>query len=462
MAHWRRTRHHREMTVAMLVVIVAVGVGGIWWTQAADPDTTVLASTRVGNGAMAVALDARVGHVFVADQDSHDIAMLDATSGQLIRTISLGNDPTALASLNLPFAPSLLAVDARHDTLYVASPASPAVIVLDALTGRVRQVIHAPGLPVSIAVAPALGRVLGVGEAFSDRTRPVIFRSMATVYATGGALIHRAVFDPQGTIGGSYQDGGVAVDERTGLTFIGTLSANGMSNAVHVLDVRTGALLRTVTVGSRIHPPTAAAVDERTGRVFVAMGTANSVGVLDARSGAVLRSIPVGPSPMALAVDARLGHVFVVNYGPADASRSPLGNGNVSMLDATSGRVLGTVAVGEAPRAVAVDQRDGRVFVLNGGHSDGAERVIDPGSVSVLDARTGRVVRTVRVGDLPVAVAVDEQRGRAFVATYGHVVEADRWAWLPGWLRGRLPCVPPPPVRASAPSSSVSIIDATR
>jgi YVTN family beta-propeller protein len=37
------------------------------------------------------------------------------------------------------------------------------------------------------------------------------------------------------------------------------------------------------------------------------------------------------------------------------------------------------------------------------------------GAVSVLDARSGSVIRTVRVGQFPAAVAVDERVGRAFV-----------------------------------------------
>jgi DNA-binding beta-propeller fold protein YncE len=61
----------------------------------------------------------------------------------------------------------------------------------------------------------------------------------------------------------------------------------------------------------------ALAVDERAGRVFVAEdnGSAAHVSVLDAHGRGVHHAGPVGVFPMAVAVDARAGHVVIVG-GP--------------------------------------------------------------------------------------------------------------------------------------------------
>ena len=98
---------------------------------------------------------------------------------------------------------------------------------------------------------------------------------------------------------------------------------------------------------------------------------------------------------VAVAVDAHTSHVVVAN---ADGNR-------VSILDARTGVVLRTVLVGKNPFAVAVDARTRRAFVLND---------LD-NSVSILDTRTGAVLRTVPVGHAPFAAAVDAPTGRAFV-----------------------------------------------
>ncbi len=111
-----------------------------------------------------------------------------------------------------------------------------------------------------------------------------------------------------------------------------------------------------------------------------------------------------------IAVDERTGRVFVV-----DADYASRGQGSVTVLDARSGRPVRVTAVGPYPVAAVVAERTGRVFVLNGGLN------LDvPGTVSVLDARDGRLLRTIGVQKHPLAAAVDEAAGRVFVASIGN------------------------------------------
>jgi len=111
-----------------------------------------------------------------------------------------------------------------------------------------------------------------------------------------------------------------------------------------------------------------------------------------------------------IAIDERTGRVFVVDAGYASQGR-----GNVAVLDARSGRLLRTTPVGLYPVAVVADERASRVFVLNGGLN------LDvPGTVSVLDARDGQLLRTVGVDKHPLAAAIDEAMGRVFVASIGN------------------------------------------
>jgi YVTN family beta-propeller protein len=167
---------------------------------------------------------------------------------------------------------------------------------------------------------------------------------------------------------------------------------NTASDAVSVLDARTGVVLRSVAVGK---DPSAAGVDEARKRVFVANSGSGTVSVLDARTGTVLRSVAVGQTPTRVAVDVTDGQVFVANSG----------SGTISVLDATTGAVRRTIAVGRTPSAVEVDPTRHRIFVAN----------TASGTVSVLDLTTGAVLRTVAVGTSPAAVVMDRVGGRAFV-----------------------------------------------
>ncbi len=68
------------------------------------------------------------------------------------------------------------------------------------------------------------------------------------------------------------------------------------------------------------------------------------------------------------------------------------------------------VTVGVNPVAMIADSVSGRVFVLSSGYGNAA------GAVSVLDARTGDVMRTTPLGHFALRMAVAGQAGRVFVS----------------------------------------------
>jgi YVTN family beta-propeller protein len=156
----------------------------------------------------------------------------------------------------------------------------------------------------------------------------------------------------------------------------------------------------------------------------------------------------VGFGPTALAVDGANGRVVVLSAAGT----------SVSILEARGGRVQEIMRLGQGVNvaeastgALAVDPRSGRAFVASGHET----------SVHVLDVRTGAVQRTLAVGGQPVAVAVDERTHRAVVATAaGTGRESAAWwvsagqrlhTWLP-WLPLVVEDIPTTP-------GSVSVLD---
>ncbi len=167
-----------------------------------------------------------------------------------------------------------------------------------------------------------------------------------------------------------------------------------------------------------------------------------------------LRTVHVGTNPAIVAMDARDRRVFVVNEGALVADTTgetllPVAPGSVMMLDEATGRVLRTVPVGQNPVAVAVDMSTRRVFVLNAGRIDTSAGVTASGSsVTILDAMTGAVVRTVGVGHIPVtlsamgaypmarqALAIDSVTRQVFVVVPTGLIVLDG---ATGNIRGRV------------------------
>lgn len=207
----------------------------------------------------------------------------------------------------------------------------------------------------------------------------------------------------------------VALVPRSGKAFVASASAGTVS----LLDLRRGRVLRTAPAGDpRTLAPLALALDPVTLHLFVAIRSDSPapsvVQMLDSRSGARLASIPVGHEAAALAVDARRGYVLVANET----------DGTLSLLNARSGALLRTVAVGLLPLAVAVDEHTARAFVVGpvvpgDGTPPMWARSAPAGLLSVLDTRTGALVRVTPVGSGPDALVVDGRTARVFVANSG-------------------------------------------
>lgn len=168
---------------------------------------------------------------------------------------------------------------------------------------------------------------------------------------------------------------------------------------------------------------------------------------------AVARSIVVGLSPTAVAIDGQTARAFVTNWG------LPPAPGSVSVLDTRSGALVRTVSVGVAPRTVVVAARAGRAFVLNRGGS-GAQAA---GSVTMLDAASGRALRTIVLGRgvVPAAAAVDATTGYLLIATTTaqgaivDVLDARR-----GSIKRKIPVGTAGPIALAAAAGRVLLITA--
>jgi DNA-binding beta-propeller fold protein YncE len=183
----------------------------------------------------------------------------------------------------------------------------------------------------------------------------------------------------------------VAVDDRLHRAFVYTMP----DGKIGVIDTRTGALLRVVTVtANRIGVvPASLAVDGRRHHLFVSSANGNLY-MLDTRSGTLLRTIPVADSsPRQVVVDAVSGHGFV-GYG----------NGTVvTEFDTRSGTVLRQLKTCSAPSNLGIDGTIARLFAR-----------CDDGYTATVDTRAGRTVGTAVTVGQGSAVLVDERLGRVF------------------------------------------------
>jgi hypothetical protein len=113
-------------------------------------------------------------------------------------------------------------------------------------------------------------------------------------------------------------------------------------------------------------------------------------------------------------VDERTAHTSVVTGGTNRSGNTLSEHGRVTVLDARSGRVLQAATIAAFPIAAVVDARVGRLLVADGTYGP-------VNAVSVLDTHSGALVRSVRVRAMGVSffmavpLAVDTHSDRAFL-----------------------------------------------
>jgi YVTN family beta-propeller protein len=166
------------------------------------------------------------------------------------------------------------------------------------------------------------------------------------------------------------------------------------ATSVVVLDPDTGKKVGEITGLSGVH---GIAVAPDLGRGFISTGRSSTVTIFDAKSLAKVADVKTtGENPDAIVYDPASHRVFAFN------GRS----GNVTVLDAATGKVAGTVALGGKPEFAAADGK-GEMFV----------NLEDKSEVAALDTR-GLAVKAhwpLKPCEEPSGMAIDRRNRRLLV-----------------------------------------------
>jgi len=131
----------------------------------------------------------------------------------------------------------------------------------------------------------------------------------------------------------------------------------------------------------------------------------------------------VGSRLTSLLVDPRSGHVFVLNTGFYQTGNPFMCTGSVTTLDGRTGRVLKTVLLGRGSPSLALSPMSspfGARMVLDGGHLLVAYNPVESsqdtaGGISVIDPSTGGILRSISVGYDVQGVAADGRFNHVYV-----------------------------------------------
>lgn len=133
-------------------------------------------------------------------------------------------------------------------------------------------------------------------------------------------------------------------------------------------------------------------VDSGARRVYLSHGT--EIKVIDADSGALVGNITGLKQDHGVAIAAEFGRGFITDGG----------QGTVVMFDLKTLKITGEASADKDADSIVYDPVSKRVFAMNG----------DPNSSTVIDAKTGKVAGTIALGGAP-EFAVADGKGTIFV-----------------------------------------------
>jgi YVTN family beta-propeller protein len=182
---------------------------------------------------------------------------------------------------------------------------------------------------------------------------------------------------------------GIALAPELGRGF----TSNGREGTVSIFDIRNLALITKVKVGDN---PDAILYDPASKRVFTFNGRSHDFSVIDAASGKVVGTIPLDGKPEFAASDAR-GEIFV-NI----EDKSELDAIDPKKLEIKSKWPLAPCT---EPSGLSIDRKHRRLFVG-----------CDNRMMAVVDAESGKVLATPEIGEGVDATRFDEETGLAFAS----------------------------------------------
>lgn len=180
------------------------------------------------------------------------------------------------------------------------------------------------------------------------------------------------------------------------------ITCNGRSKDLTVIDAATEKVVATIPVGGK--PETA--VTDEAGKLFVNIEDKNEIAVIDLASGKVINrwSLEPGDGPSGLVIDIKTKRLF--------STCEKL----LVIMDATNGKVVDKLPIGEGTDGAAIDPATNLVFTSNG---EGTVTV-----VKEVSANSFKVIETVTTKKGARTICIDESTHKLYLPTANFEAQA--------------------------------------
>jgi YVTN family beta-propeller protein len=154
-------------------------------------------------------------------------------------------------------------------------------------------------------------------------------------------------------------------------------TSNGRANSITVFDLKTNAVLNTVTIPAE--NPDAIFYDDYSKKIITCNGRSKDATIFDPATNKVVATVPLGDKPETAVSDGK-GNIFV--NGETTAT--------IIVFDAMSYKEKARYKIegGESPTGLDIDRKTSRLFIACGGNK----------TMVIMDCTNGKIVATFPIG----------------------------------------------------------------
>jgi PQQ-dependent catabolism-associated beta-propeller protein len=357
---------------------------GIFMKRIASTSLSLPRSTRGSRGSwlvaasllLAVPLCAQASRLYVSNEDSGSVSVLDTDSTQIVNTVNVGKRPRGLK----------LSHDGKQ--LFVAVTGSPKCppTMPDEECDKLKRDLTADGIAV---IDTASLQLTGLLKSGSDPEQFDVSHDGKHLYVSNEdaatlSVVNIATGAMETAIPVGKEPEGVRVtpDGR----WVVVTSESG--NAIYIIDPKTQKMVKSLPVGKRPRDVTFSLDSKKayiSGEFDASLYTASIPGGAAASQLLQLRK---EDRPMGLVLDAPRKRLYV----------STGRGGTVAVVDLAGSKLVTEIQVGPRPWGIALSHDGKRLYTANGSSND----------VSIVDTATLQVVKKIAVGKAPWGVALSQ------------------------------------------------------
>lgn len=262
---------------------------------------------KVDSYPIGIAVNSATGKIYVANEFSNTVSIIDDTTDKVQATIKVGSFPYGID------------VNPLNNRVYVANRGSNTISVIDGSTNLKMADVHVGNSPIDVAVNP----------------------SSSLVYVTNIESGTVSVIDGiTNTISSTIKVGNIpyaiAVNPATNMTYVTDIGAGSISilqNSKIDSDnnnSNNNNVARTLEKINGFIAPAGIAINISTNKAYVTDYASNTVFVIDLKTDGVIHRIKVGTNPVGISVNPISNRIYVTNVG----------DNTVSVIDGANNQIL--------------------------------------------------------------------------------------------------------------------------